>query len=441
MLEGLLKRDLEHIWHPFTQAKTAPLPIVIDSGEGSYLYTDAQKKLFDGISSWWTNSHGHCHPHIVEAIRKQAQKLEHVIFANFTHEPAIKLAEGLIDIAPKGLKRVFYSDNGSTAVEVAIKMAYQYWQNKGKPKTHFLALNHGYHGDTFGAMATSQRSTFTKPFWPLLFNVKFVDAPCKSRTIDGFCEDELTKQSLDKLRQALRDHHGQVAALIMEPMLQGAGGMRIFTRGFMRGLSELCREHDVLLIADEVATGFFRTGQFFACEHEDIRPDIMCLAKGLTGGFLPLSATLATEEIYRAFLSDSKADALLHGHSFTANPLGCAAALASLELFHRDETRKNVDNICRAIERGRERFDSLPGIKHLRNIGTIFIADLLDDHGGYLSNRADEIFTYCFERGLYIRPLGNVIYLMPPLCSTEREIDWALGLIAEAILGSLGGPA
>lgn len=433
MTTNLAARDQALIWHPYTQAKTAPAPIVITKGSGSYLYTDTNKKLFDGVSSWWTNAHGHCNPYISHAITEQLNKLEHVIFASFTHEPAVKLAELLVKEAPTGLSRVFYSDNGSTAVEVALKMAFQYWQHNHEHRPYFIALEHSYHGDTFGAMAVSERGSFTKPFWPLLFEVITTKSPCISQISTDNSAESLTDQALTSLKETLQKYRGQVAGIIIEPMLQAAGGMRIFTKGFLAGIRALCDQEDILLIADEVATGFYRTGEYFACHHEHVSPDIMCVAKGLTGGFLPLAATLTTNKIFNAFLSDHKADALLHGHSFTGNPLACAAAVASLELFALDETKARINNICTAIDEGIQQFKEMAAVKHARCLGTIAIIELSDSNAGYVSTSAQRIYQYCFDRGLYIRPLGNIIYLMPPLCSNAAEITWALGLIKEAL--------
>ena len=434
MKTSLEERDRQVMWHPYTQAKISPLPFAIARGDGSYLYTEDGHKILDGISSWWTSAHGHCHPHIVEAITKQLSKLDHVIFANCTHEPAVKLAELLLLAAPKGLARVFYSDNGSTAVEVAIKMAFQYWQHKHQSRPYFIALEHSYHGDTFGAMSVSERGSFTKPFWPLLFGVITQKSPCVSEVQDDTSEEMLTAACLDGLKKTLKQHQGQIAGIIIEPMLQAAGGMRIFTKGFLQGIRALCDQENILLIADEVATGFYRTGTMFACEHEQVSPDIMCIAKGLTGGFLPLAATLATSTIYEAFLSDNKADALLHGHSFTGNPIACAAAVASMELFAQPQTKDGIAAIVHAMTQGIEPFKHLKQVAHARSLGCVAIIELADDDAGYLSNRAHQIVDYCYSHGLYIRPLGNIIYLMPPLCTTPEEIAWALKLIKSAIV-------
>lgn len=426
-MNSLTARDQACMWHPFTQSKIAPAPLAIARAQGSYLYTESGEKLFDGIASWWTNIHGHSHPHLVEAIHGQAQQLDHVIFANFTHEPAVKLAENLLKLVPN-LTRAFFSDNGSTAIEVAIKMAYQFWLNKKEKRTKFIALEHGYHGDTFGAMSMSERSVFTKPFWPLLFDIIKTPSTCI-----GDARVDQTDFALSELRQKLEEHRGEIAAVFVEPMFQGAGGMKIFTPGFLRGIKQLCVEHNILLIADEAATGFFRTGKWFACMHEDVAPDIMCLAKGLSGGILPLAVTLATEEIYSAFLSDSVGDALLHGHSFTANPIGCAAGVASVELFLQPEYQQRINLLCERTAAETEQFVGMPRVKNARHLGTIAVVELESDRG-YLSTVGKNITRYCRERGLYIRPLGNIVYLMPPYSTTPDEISWALGLIRDALL-------
>lgn len=431
-MSTLAYRDQQVIWHPYTQAQTAPSPIAIKRAQGAYLYTEDGTPLFDGISSWWVNAHGHAHPHINQALARQAEVLEHVMFANFTHEPAVALAEQVLSIAPEGLSRVFYSDNGSTAVEVALKMAYQYWLHRHQRRSLFIALEHGYHGDTFGAMSASAPSIFTKAFEPLLFKVLHSKSPCRSEIGDKD-EYQLSAQALSYLEELLKNNLGTVAAIIIEPMLQGAGGMRMFTAGFLRGIKELSLKYDTLLIADEIATGFYRTGTLFACQHENIAPDIMCLAKGLTGGYLPLALTLASEKIYQAFLSDDKACALMHGHSFSANPLACAAALASLELFNQPEVTQNIAAICQAISSGIKLFSSLAEVENARSLGTIAAITLISPEHSYLSKAAQKVHQYCLNQGLFIRPLGNVVYLLPPLCSSPEEINWALTTIYDGL--------
>ncbi len=432
-MKTIVEKDLKYIWHPFTQSATAAAPIAIKSAKGAYLYSEHYGELFDGISSWWTNTHGHSHTHINQAIARQSEILPHVMFANFTHEPAVSLAEQLIEIAPKGLSRVFYSDNGSTAVEGALKMAFQYWHNRGENRTHLIALSDGYHGDTFGAMAASERSVYTKVFWPWLFDVLRAPRVCVSEASNNLSEEMITKKALAKLAELFESHPQKIAAVIIEPMLQMAGGMHIFTKGYLSGIKKLCSQYGALLIADEVATGFYRTGLRFACDHEGVSPDIMCLAKGLSGGYLPLAATLATEEIFQAFLGPKKSQAFLHGHTFTANPLGCAAALASLELFNRRENLDNIARIAETIASEISVFQKISSVKSARSLGCVAIIELKDAESGYESSAGDAIYRYCLERKLFIRPLGNVLYLMPPYCATSSEIGWALRLMKEAI--------
>lgn len=428
---SLVERDKKYIWHPFTQALTAPLPLPVVSGQGAYLKLSSGKEVLDGISSWWCNVHGHGNPEIASAIFEQAQKLSHVMFANFTHEPAVLLAEKLISKAPPGLRRVFYSDSGSTAVETALKMCFQYWQQTNPQKTVLVALKDGYHGDTFGAMSASDRSIFTKAFWPKLFDVVHVESACISECQDGMTQNDLTVQTLRAVDQAIAPHAEQFAGLIIEPLLQAAGGMKVWPKGFLKGLDDLCKKYNALLIVDEVMTGFYRTGRRFASLEENVSPDIMCLSKGLTGGTLPLSATLATEKIYEAFLHQKKERALLHGHTFTANPLGCAAALKSLELLNDGEEPKRIGE---QFVRHRTLFDDFgKHIKNVRTKGPVFIVELNDKNTGYTATSGQEIQRYCFERGLFIRPLGNVVYFMPPYCVTNEEVSWALTLIKDAM--------
>src|SRR5688572_27291072 len=331
--EDLTSRDLASIWHPYTQMKTAPAPLPIVRGEGVYLYTEDGRKILDGISSWWVNIHGHAHPVLNAALAAQAQRLEHVMFAGCTHPPAVELAERLVTLLPDGLTRVFYSDNGSTAVEVALKMALQYWRNRGEARTGFVGLHHAYHGDTVGAMSISAASVFTAAFETMLFPIDRVD-------------------SAMALEAHLQAHPQEVAAVIIEPMIQGAGGMIMWPAEFLAACRRLCDEHDTLLIADEVFTGFGRTGTMFACEHAGISPDIICLSKALTAGYLPLAATVSTERLYEAFLSDDRSRTFFHGHSFTANPLACAVAIASLELFTNGAVLERVRRLEAQLKAG-----------------------------------------------------------------------------------------
>ena len=316
--------------------KTAPDPLPVVGGEGPYLITEDGRRVLDAISSWWVNVHGHCNPSVGRALARQANRLEHVMFAGCTHPPAVELAERLLALLPPRLTRVFYSDNGSTAVEVALKMAYQYWTNLGHPQRRtFLALEHAYHGDTVGAMSASHDSLFTASYAPLLFRVERAKVPTDYLASMDQARDGSATDPLRQIRGLLERRAEEIAGVIIEPMLQAAGGMLVWKPAFLRRLRELCDEFGLLLIADEVMTGFGRTGRMFACEHGPIEPDLICLSKGLTAGYLPLAVTVASDEVYEAFLSDDRRKTFFHGHSFTANPLGCAVALAGLDIFER----------------------------------------------------------------------------------------------------------
>jgi adenosylmethionine-8-amino-7-oxononanoate aminotransferase len=406
---SLIDRDRAFLWHPYTQMLTAPAPLPIVSAEGVWLYTEDGRKILDGISSWWVNIHGHSHPKLNAALATQARELEHVVFAGCTHRPAVELAERLIEILPKGLARVFYSDNGSTAVEVALKMAIQYWRNRGEPERRkFITLRNAYHGDTAGAMSASEDSIFTRAFEPLLFTVERV-------------------ANLEELETSLRE---PVAAVLIEPMLQGAGGMIVWPAEFVAGVRRLCDEYRTLLIADEVLTGFGRTGKMFACEHAGIMPDIICLSKGLTAGYLPLGVTATTGSVYSAFLSEDRARTFFHGHSYTANPLACAVALASLDLFRDEHVLERVAKLERQLRAG---FEPLQALGDVRVIGGVGAVELTSDQPGYLDQIGPRLAATFLDRGLLLRPLGNVVYFMPPYCITDSEAAWALDQIAAVL--------
>jgi adenosylmethionine-8-amino-7-oxononanoate aminotransferase len=423
----LSERDRACVWHPYTQMKTAPDAIGIVRGEGVYLYTDDGRRLLDGISSWWVNIHGHAHPKLNEALSAQAAKLEHVIFAGCTHEPAAGLAERLVSVLPAGLTRIFYSDNGSTAVEVALKMAYQFWQNRGeRTRTEFVALHHAYHGDTVGGMSPSEKTVFTKAFEPLLFPVHRVHAPYCYRCPLQLKRSECGIDCLGSLEQLLASRVGAVAAVIVEPMLQGAGGMIVWPAEFLAGVRRLCDRYCTLMIADEVLTGFGRTGLMFASEHAAVSPDLICLSKALTAGYLPLAVTAATERIYEAFLDADRTKAFFHGHSYTANPLACAVAIASLDLFGSEGTLDRVRSIERHFRRRLESFRSSDIVGDIRVIGGVAAIELATETGGYFDGIGPRLSEAFLKRGLLLRPLGNVLYFMPPYVITEQEIDWAL---------------
>lgn len=408
----LSERDQTVIWHPFTQMQTAPLPIPIVRGEGALLFGEDGKTYIDAVSSWWVTIHGHSHPYIAERIYQQLQTLEHVIFAGFTHRPAVELAERLLQLLPKNQTKVFYSDNGSTAVEVALKMAFQYWHNTGKPRRKVLALEDAYHGDTFGAMAVSGRSAFTAPFVPFLFDVEYIAAPVPGQE----------QTTLDSLQALLSD---DVAALIVEPLVQGSGGMVMYEPEVLDHMISLARRHGALIIADEVMTGFGRTGKLFASYHLREQPDLISLSKGLTGGTMALGVTTCTQEIYDAFLSEDRHKTLFHGHSFTANPLACTAALASLDLLLTDETQASIQRIGQRHAAFAEALKQKPGVKNVRQRGTILAFDLGAEGqaSSYFSNIRDVAYNFLLGEGVIMRPLGNVLYIFPPYCITDSQLD------------------
>jgi adenosylmethionine---8-amino-7-oxononanoate aminotransferase len=427
------------VWHPYTQMQTAAPPLAIVRGEGVYLYTEDGRRLLDGTSSWWVNIHGHSHPRLNEALARQARELEHVMFAGCTHRPAVELAERLVGVLPAGLTRVFYSDNGSTAVEAAIKLALQYWKNRGEPqRTTIVALDHAYHGDTVGAMSVSARSVFTDAFTPLLFPVRHVDAPYCYRCPVGLTRDHCRIDCLGSLERALAEGGDTVAAVLVEPMLQAAGGMIVWPAEFLVGVRQLCDRHATLLVADEVLTGFGRTGRMFACEHASVMPDVICLSKALTGGYLPLAATVTTEAVFDAFLSDDRRKTFFHGHSYTANPLACAVALASLDLFRDEPVLERIAALEQRMCARLEPLAELPHVGDVRVIGGVGIVELVGDKetksaGGYLDAAGPKLAARFLERGLLLRPLGNVVYFMPPYVIADDDAEWALAEIVSSV--------
>ncbi len=417
---SISKQDRSIIWHPFTQEKISDLPIAIKKAKGVYLIDELGNSYLDLISSWWVNLHGHAHPYIAEAIYKQAKKLEHVIFAGFTHEPAVNLCKMLTAMLPSELSRFFFSDNGSTAVEVALKISYQYWWNKGENRTIFVSFEGGYHGDTFGAMSVGKSSGFFMPFQKLFFEVYNIPFPYSWQDDGDVEEKEL--QSLQILTEYLEKNHKNIVALITEPLIQGAKGMRVCRTKYLTAVVNLVKSYNILVIFDEVMTGFYRTGSAFAFEQIQNIPDVVCLSKGLTGGFMPLALTVTTNDIYEAFLSEDINSAFLHGHSYTANPLSCAAAIASLELLQKIETRNAIVEINMTH---RECLNNLVNnytyIYEPRIIGTIAAFNLryLD---GDNYQKIQILKKKFLDQGLLLRPLGKTIYLLPPYCITIREL-------------------
>lgn len=408
----LVERDRKSIWHPFTHLKDMAGPIPAVKGEGPYIYDEEGKAYLDAISSWWVNLHGHSHPRIAERVREQAEELEHVIFAGFTHPPAVELAEKLLEWSFGSEGKVFFSDNGSTSMEIAVKMALQYWHNKGEERKRIVAFDTGYHGDTFGAMSVSGRSAFNAPFDPFLFDVLYIETPVPGK-------EQLCYQ---QLQEALMQ--GDVAAFVFEPLVQGAAGMRMYETGVLDSMLELCREQDVLAVADEVFTGFGRTGTFLACDHLVNSPDILALSKGMTGGTMALAATICTDRVQEPFISDDRFKTLFHGHSFTGNPIACAAGCANMELMEEDVTWEGVRRIEAAHAAFIQRASRNEGIRDLRQRGTILALGIeTGQESSYFDPIRDRIHGHFLERGILLRPLGNEIYVVPPYCIGEEELE------------------
>ena len=421
------------IWHPFTQEALDPQPLHIERGEGVYLYARDGRTLIDAISSWWVNLHGHAHPLIAEAIAEQARKLEHVIFAGFTHDAAEELASRLRLILPQPLEHIFFSDDGSTAVEVALKMALQYWRNLGKArKNRFVALEHAYHGDTVGAMSVGADSDFVAPFEELRFPVLRVPSAYCFRCPVGKQRATCDIDCTEPLARLLEERHGEIAAVIVEPLLQGAGGMIVHPVEFLQRIRKLCTEYDVLLIADEVLTGFGRCGRMFACDLAGVVPDIMCLSKGLTGGFLPLAATVCTTAIYETFRSADRGRTFFHGHSYTANPLGCAAAIASLKIFDSEPVFERIAAIEGIHRQHAPALAKHAAVADVRTIGTVMALELKADDPGYFSELRPALYDFYLSKGVLLRPLGNVVYILPPYIVTAEQLHYIYDVIAES---------
>jgi adenosylmethionine---8-amino-7-oxononanoate aminotransferase len=410
------------IWHPFTQHAVQPAATLIASGEGAWLTTADGRRIFDAISSWWVVTHGHRHPHIMQAIKDQADRLDQVIFAGFTHEPAEKLARRLVAMTPPQLEYVFFSDSGSTAVEVALKMALGFWRHRGEKRTGILALEGAYHGDTIGGMSVGERGVFNAPYDPLLFDVERLPFPSAGR-------EEATLQALGA---ACR--RGGVAALIVEPLILGAGGMLIYAPQVLTEMKRVCETHGVLFIADEVMTGWGRTGTLFACEQARVTPDIACYSKGLTGGSLPLAVTLCRADIFDAHYSTDRSRTFFHSSSYTANPIACAAALANLEIWDKEPVLERVAAIARLHSLGLDRFRDDRRFTNVRQIGSIAALDLASGETGYLAGVGPRLYQGFLSRNLLVRPLGNTIYIMPPYCSGANE----LGMVYQAIADVIG---
>jgi adenosylmethionine-8-amino-7-oxononanoate aminotransferase len=407
------------VWHPFTQHGLGEDIPLIERAEGAGLHAADGRRYVDAISSWWVTTHGHCNPRIMAAIRAQTEKLDQLIFAGWTHEPAETLARALVDITPAGLDHVFFSDSGSTSVEVALKMALGTWLNRGEPRHRIVVMEHSYHGDTIGAMSVGVRGVYNRAYQPLLFDVDTLPFPVGDgdRTIAAL--------------EAICAQNPPPAALIVEPLILGAGGMLIYPPHVLKALRDICAREGVLFIADEVMTGWGRTGMLFACQQAGVKPDLMCLSKGLTGGAIPLAATLATREIFDAHLSQDRARMFFHSSSYTANPIACAAANANIAIWQEEPV---LDRIGALVHRQARRLDRLdhPLIVGKRQLGTITAMEFVDPYGDYLSAMAPMLGRFFRDNGLLLRPMGNTVYVMPPYCIDEADLDRIYAAIGEA---------
>ncbi len=415
------QRDKQFVWHPFTHLKYAEAPIQIVKGEGAYFYDADGRKLLDGISSWWVNLHGHCHPYISQKVSEQLHTLEHAIFSSFTHEPAVKLAERLIGHLPENQAKIFYSDNGSTAVEVGLKMVLQYWHNQGISKKKFIAFENAYHGDTFGGMSVGARNVFNNAFENLLFDVIHIPLP-----------DEDNIEQIKEVLKGWFTNHNDIAGFIFEPLVQGAAGMQMYEAQHLDEIIALCRENKVICIADEVMTGFGRTGEFFASNCLTNKPDIICLSKGLTGGYMPLGVTSCAQFIYDSCVSDDKTKTFFHGHSYTANPTACSAALASLDLMEKEETWSQIKMISDLNTAFVNTHRNHPKLKDVRSKGVILALEInTEEHTHYLNNASESIATHFLKKGVIVRPLGNILYLIPPYCILKHELETVLAVFED----------
>jgi len=442
-MDSWIKKDLKYIWHPYTQMKDCKNlpPILIEKARGLRLYDNRGDFYYDTISSWWCNVHGHNHPKIMNAIKRQLNSLEHVLLAGFTHKPAIKLAEKLISITPANLRKVFFSDNGSTAVETALKISFQYWQNSGKDdKKGFVSLDCGYHGDTIGAMSVSGVDLFNEVFSPLFFKSYKIPSPYCYRCPMGKNRNLCDIDCIAPLERLLRKRHSEIAGIILEPLVLAAGGMIVYPKEYLIRTARLARRYNVHLIADEVATGFGRTGRMFACEHAGVQPDFMCLSKGITAGVLPLGATLTTDKIYSAFYADyGKRKTFYHGHTYTANPISCSAALANLDIFEKENTLEKARETMKAFKDKIKAFWEIETVGDIRQIGMIGALELVKDRDtkkrfGIKDRIGLRIYKKGLQKNLILRPLGDILYFYLPFCITQAEMNTILDITFNIIV-------
>lgn len=411
-MSNFLQDDHKYVWHPFTQMQTAPTPLAVVKTKDSTLFTEDGKQYLDCNSSWWVNIHGHGNEYLKNAISEQFDKIDHVIFAGVTHPKAVELSKRILNFLPDNLSKVFFSDDGSTAVEVALKMVFQYWFNLDTPKHRILALDGAYHGDTFGAMSIGQRDYFNKPFEHLFFDVDFIPFPTF----------EMEENCLQEAERLFQTH--EFAGLIVEPLVQGSAGMRMYRPEFLEALFQLAKKHEVLIICDEIMTGWGRTGKLFALDYIDSKPDIVCVSKGLTAGILPLGLTIVTEQIYNAFLGPDKVKALLHGHSYTGNPLACAVACANFDLIEKASFNENIQRIEESHASFAKSMKNHPKLSDVRQMGTIVAVEVkIPEGNSYFSDIRDQAYDFFLTQELLIRPCGNVIFLNPPYCTTNEELE------------------
>ena len=419
---NLKERDQKHNWHPYTQHKTAQPSIAIVKGEGALLWDENGNEYIDAIASWWVNPYGHSNKFIADAIYKQLTTLEHVLFGGFTHEPAVVLSEKLIEVLPSNQQKIFFSDNGSTAVEVSLKVALQYFFNKGEKKTTIIAFENAFHGDTFAAMAASGISFFTEAFQGMLIDVVRIPVPIKGQE----------ERSFQALATAIKMN--DCAAFIFEPLVQGAAGMVMYEPESLDKLIQICKENKVLTIADEVMTGFGKTGRNFACDYLTEQPDMMCLSKALTGGTIPMAITTFTQEIFDAFYDEDINKALFHGHTFTANPTGCAAALASLELLQSDEMQENIIRVNKSHLAFQKHIESHPKVTTTRVLGVIFALEIkIESAASYYGTLRNKLYDFFIENGIILRPVGNIVYILPPYIITDEQLRKVYEVVEKAL--------
>jgi len=438
----LLRLDREHVWHPCTQQKdheTLP-PIPIARGEGVYLVDTDGKRYIDGVSSWWVNLFGHNHPRLNRALAEQTSRISHHIFAGFTHEPAVELASRLCSLAPGRLNKVFFADNGSSAVEVALKMSFQYWQQVGIPqKTRFVSLTDAYHGETIGALSVGGCDLYSKIYRPILLDEFQAQGPNCFRCPYGLQRDRCDAECFAHLERLVAAEHEQIAAVIVEPLIQGAAGMRVYPPVYLKKLRRLCDDYAIHYIADEIAVGFGRTGKMFANEHAGVAPDLMCLSKGITGGYMPLSVVLTTDEIYDAFYDDYAAmKAFLHSHSYTGNSLACALAVEVLNIFEEEKILASLDPKMSLLDRNASRFESLPHVGEFRRCGMVAAIEMVQSREGktpypWQERKGLEVYKLALGKGALLRPLGNVVYFMPPLTIAEGELQELLDIAHDSV--------